>query len=110
MLANYKSLIKSTPIEIKFNDVVEFNRLAERITAVGLLFSNIIGVYDDYIEFCPVNEPPTIEEIVAWIWTFRPDLGSEILKHSLSNELRLLIDAYQTGDMRTWWEFIRGNG
>lgn len=108
MKSDYKSLIDLTPIEVKFNDIIEFNRLDERISAVGVLFSNTVGVYDDYIEFCPENEPPLIEEIVSWIWTFRPDLGSEILKHTLSNDLRLLIDSYQTGEMTKWWDFING--
>ena len=106
MPASYKSIIDSTPSEVKFKDIVEIDRLVERMSAVSVLFSSIIEVGEGYIEFCPENEPPSIEETISWVWTFRPDLGSTILKHTLSTDLRLLIDAYQTGDMPNWWDHI----
>jgi hypothetical protein len=106
MAADFKSLIDFTPKEVSFKDIVDFNRLDERISAVGVLFANTIGVSDGYIEFCPDNEPPLIEEIISWIWTFRPDLAVDILKQTLSKDFKLLIESYQTGDMNKWWDYI----
>ena len=109
MITDLKTLIDTTPIEVKFADIVDFDKLDDRTSAVGVLYANTIGVCDGYIKFCPDNDPPLIEEILSWIWTFRPDLGSDILKQPLSKDLNLLIESYQTGEMSKWWDLINEN-
>ena len=109
MADDYRQLINSTPIEVKFSDIVEFDNFDERISAISVLYSNTIGVCDGYVEFCPDNVPPLIEEKISWIWAIRPDLGNEILKQELSNDLKLLIESYQKNEMNKWWEFINEN-
>ncbi len=109
MTIDYRQLIDSIPNEVKFSDIVEFDKLDERVSAIGVLYSNILGVCDGYIEFCPDNEPPLFEEKMSWIWVIKPDLGNEILKQDLSNDLKLLIESYQKNEMSKWWEFINGN-
>ena len=109
MILDLKTLIDSTPIEVKFSNIVDFDRLDERISAVGVLYVNTIGVCDGYIEFCPDNEPPLTSEIISWVWVFRPDLSADILKLTLPNDLKLLIESYQTEDMDKWWDYINEN-
>ena len=109
MILDLKTLIDSTPNEVKFSNIVDFDRLDERISAVGVLYVNTIGVCDGYIEFCPDNKPPLTSEIISWIWVFRPDLSPDILKENLQNDLKLLIESYQTEDMDKWWDYINEN-
>lgn len=109
MTLDLKTLIDYTPIEVKFSQIVDFDRLDERISAVGVLCVNNIGVCDDYIEFCSDNEPPLTSEIISWIWVFRPDLSLDILKETLQKDLKLLIESYQTEDMDKWWDYINEN-
>ncbi len=78
----------------------------ESINHLSVLFVNTIGVSDGYIEFCPDNEPPLKGEIISWIWTFRPDLGFEILNQNIEQDLRLLIGSYANGTMDKWWNDI----
>src|SRR6202008_4291908 len=101
-----QTLIDSPPTKVKFENIVERNKLDDRISAVGALFANTIGVCDGYIEFCPDHSPAPFEEIISWIWTIRPDLSGEILKQKLSVDLQSLIEAYRDDDMSKWWSFI----
>lgn len=99
-------IVESIPIEVKLSEIIDFDRLDERISAVGVLYANTIGVCNGYIEFCPDNNPPLIEEILSWIWTFRPDLSADILNYNLPKNLRLLIELYQAEDIIKWWDYI----
>jgi hypothetical protein len=109
MKLDLKTLIHSTPSAVKFSEIEDFDRLDERISAVGVLYVNTIGVCDGYIEFCPNNEPPLVAEILSWIWVFRPDLSTYILNETLQDDLKLLIKSYQTGDIDKWWNYINDN-
>ncbi len=96
MTLDLKTLIDSIPVEVKFSEIVDFDKLDERISAVGVLYANTIGVSGNYIEFCSDNEPALITEILSWIWVFRPDLSNDILKETLPKDLKLLIESYLT--------------
>ena len=100
------NILKSVPNEVEFSEIIEFDKLDDRISAVGVLFANTIGVNEKSIEFCPNNEPPLIEEIISWIWTFRPDLGTEILNQNLSEDLIKLISSYEKNEMNNFWNYI----
>jgi hypothetical protein len=106
MKQDFKLLLDAPPVEVKWGDIIEFNKLDERISAVGALYVNTIGMRDGYVEFCPGNNPPLFEEIISWIWVIRPDLSQEILKEKLSVDLQSLIEAYQKNEMSGWWSFI----
>jgi len=108
MSIELENILKSIPKEVEFNDIIEFDKLDERISAVGVLFANTIGVNEKSVEFCPDNEPPLFEEIISWIWTFRPDLGKEILKQNLSEDLIKLVSSYENGEMNKFWDYITG--
>ena len=76
MESELNMILKSVPTEVKFNEIVEIDKMDERISAVGALCANTIGVYEDYIEFCPDNEPPLKDEELSWIWVLSPDFGN----------------------------------
>ena len=106
MKIELENLLKLVPKEALFSEIIEFNKLDERISAVGVLFANTIGVNEKSIEFCPDNEPPLIEEIISWVWTFRPDLGIEILNQELPDALMKLISSYENNEMDKFWVYI----
>jgi hypothetical protein len=106
MKIELENILKLVPKEVLFSEIIEFDKLDERISAVGVLFANTIGVNENSIEFCPDNEPPLIEENISWIWTFRPDLGIEILNQELSDDLMKLISAYENNEMEKFWVYI----
>ena len=108
MKIELENLLKLVPKEVLFSEIIEFNKLDERISAVGVLFVNTIGVNEKSIEFCPDNEPPLIEEIISWVWTFRPDLGIEILNQELPDDLMKLISSYENNEMDKFWVYITG--
>lgn len=92
-------ILESIPETVLFSEIVDFDNFDERLSAIGVLFINTIGVCDDYIEFCPDNEPPLREEKLSWIWSFRPDLAEELLKLELSDDFEALISAYNLSEM-----------
>tara|TARA_R110002072_G_scaffold302818_1_gene488939 strand:- start:549 stop:968 length:420 start_codon:yes stop_codon:yes gene_type:complete len=106
MKIELENILKLAPSEVLFSEIIEFDKLDERISAVGVLFANTIGVNENSIKFCPDNEPPLIEEIISWIWTFRPDLGIEILNQELSDDLMKLISSYENNEMDKFWVYI----
>ncbi len=46
------------------------------------------------------------EEILSWIWAYRPDLGSEILGMKLSEDFKILIESYNSSDMQKFWDYV----
>ena len=96
-------LIADPPLVVSWSQVVDFERWDDRQSCVDILFSNIVGVSEGWVEFCPNDEPPEKQEILAWIWAIRPDLSQEILESAPSSVLRSLIIGYQKGDLDSWW-------
>lgn len=96
-------LIESYPREVSWKDIVDFDQFDERLSGIDLLVVNTIGVCEGSIEFCPDNEPPLKEEVLCWIWSFRPDLSDELLGLELSDDFRLLITCYKASSMDRFW-------
>ena len=99
-------ILKSIPLEVKWNDVVDFEDMDNRISAIEALFINIIGVGNGFIEFCPDNDPPLKEEVLSWIWVFRPDLADELLKMELSKDFRMLVQSFKDQDIDRFWSHM----
>ena len=78
-MKTYAQLLDSPPDTIPWSEVVDFDRWDERRSCVDVLFANIIGVEDGFVEWLPNEDPPSREEVLAWIWAVRPDLGNEII-------------------------------
>lgn len=106
MKSELEKILESIPAEVPWSKIVEFDKFDERQSAVGVLYSNTIGVGENYIEFCPDDDPPLKEEILSWIWAFRPDLGSEMLEMRLSEDFKFLIESYNSSEMQKFWNYV----
>ncbi len=106
MQKNLNEILENVPSTVNFGEVKEFDDLDDRVSCIESITINIVGVEEGYIEFCPNDEPPAIEEMLAWIWLFRPDLGEEIVAKSQSEELRRLVTHYREGTIDEWWQWM----
>ncbi len=88
-----QSILNSIPNEVRWQDIVQFDKLDERVTLADGLCANIIGVNEGYIEWCPNDEPPNSLEILIWWWVVRPDLGAAIAIEA-PQELKEIISQY----------------
>lgn len=97
-------ILDSIPTKVKHSDIIDFKNFDERMSAVGVIYANTIGVSIDKIEFCPNNEIPSEGEILSWIWSFRPDLSDDIIKMNLSEDFAFLIKSYRDSEMDKFWK------
>ena len=88
-----QSILSSIPNEVNWQDIVQFQKLDERVAIANEICANLIGVNEDYIEWCPDNEPPTQLETLLWWWVIRPDLGAAIASEA-PQELKKIISQY----------------
>ena len=93
-MKTYEQLLASPPETVPWTEVVEFDQWDERRACVDALYANTLGVGEGYVEWCPNDEPPSRSELLAWIWSIRPDLGNEIIENAPA-ELKELIESYQ---------------
>lgn len=106
MKIDLQQILDSTPREIPWSEIIEFEQFDERMSGVGVLFANTIGVCQDYVEFCPDFEHPKEQEILSWIWSYRPDLADQILNKEISEDFRKLILCYKEDKMNEFWDYI----
>jgi hypothetical protein len=99
------SIPNELPSEVKYGEIENFEDLETRVSAIDSLFANIIGVNEDFVEWCPNEDPPSRQEYLAWAWLVRPSLGKEIQLES-SSALSRLITAYDSKQMDEWFEYI----
>ncbi|MBE9130191.1 MULTISPECIES: hypothetical protein [unclassified Coleofasciculus] len=88
-----QAILDSIPTEVRWQDIVEFNKLDKRVAIANDLCANIIGVNESYIEWCPNDEPPSRLETLTWWWVVRPDLGAAIAIEA-PQELKEIIGQY----------------
>lgn len=88
-----QSILDSIPNEVRYSDIVQFEKLDERVAIANDLCANIIGVNEGYIEWCPNDEPPSTLETLTWWWVVRPDLGAAIAIEA-PQELKAIISQY----------------
>ena len=96
-----RALLQNTnaiPTEVALKDVGEPERLEERFFGVEGNIGDIVGMLEDAVEFCPNNEPPTRDEVLAWLWVIKPEHKDEIVALA-SGELREIIADYDA-DLR----------
>lgn len=106
MKSELEKILETVPTEVPWSEIVDFDKFDERQSAVSVLYSNTIGVCENYIEFCPDYEPPQREEILSWIWAFRPDLADEILEMNLSEDFKILLESYNSSEMQKFWDYV----
>jgi hypothetical protein len=60
-----RSILNSIPHKIRWLDTVQFEKLDDRVTIANDLCTNIIGVNQGTIEWCPNENPPNHLEKLA---------------------------------------------
>ena len=53
-----QSILNSIPNKIPWQDIVQFEKLDDRIAIANDLCANVIGVNENTIEWCPNDDPP----------------------------------------------------
>jgi len=101
-----QELIKKYPSEILLEEIIDFESFDERLSVVDCIFANTIGVNDKSIEFIPDNHPPLKDEILCWIWAFRPDLSKEILEITENGDMKVALSHYLNDRMDKFWDYI----
>jgi len=101
-----KELIKKYPSEILFDEIVDFGSFDERLSIIDCIVANTIGVTERSIEFIPDNNPPLKDEILCWIWSFRPDLSKEILEITENENIKFALSYYLNDTMDKFWDYI----
>ena len=99
-------LLASYPTTVEWSDVVDFVNFDTRLSAIDCLVINTIGVSKGFIEFTPNNNPPLQEEILCWIWGIRPDLSKALMKLDISEDFRILLNAYLSNNKQVFWNHI----
>lgn len=88
-----QSILSSIGNEVRWQDIVQFEKLDARVAIANELCANIIGVNEGYIEWCPNDDPPSSLETLIWWWVVRPDLGAAIAIEA-PQELKEIIGQY----------------
>jgi hypothetical protein len=88
-----RSILNSIPHKIRWLDTVQFEKLDDRVTIANDLCTNIIGVNQGTIEWCPNENPPNHLEKLVWWWVVRPHLGARIALEA-PQELKNIISQY----------------
>lgn len=88
-----QSILSSIANEVAWENIIQFEKLDQRVDTANMLCPNLIGVNEDYIEWCPNSEPPSRVEILIWWWVIRPDLGAAIAIEA-PDELKKVICKY----------------
>lgn len=87
-------LLRFMPHRVAWRDVTEADRFDDRFGAVNVAEGAFMDVGDDYVELTTDECEPTHDQLVAWAWLVRPDLGPR-LREIASDEMREAIDYYE---------------
>ncbi|WP_262147888.1 hypothetical protein [Chryseobacterium foetidum] len=101
-----KEISQNYPNQIMFNDIGDFENFDERLSVIDCIIVNTIGVEEGFIEFTPDNNPPLEDEILCWIWAFRPDLTNEILEINKNEDLKFALNSYLNNSLDKFWDYI----
>jgi hypothetical protein len=88
-----QSILNSLPHKIPWPDIVQFEKLDDRVAIANDLCANIIVVNENTIEWCPNDDTPNHLETLVWWWVVRPDLGAAIAIEA-PEELKKIISLY----------------
>lgn len=72
--------IKKIPRRVRFTDIQQFETMEDRFFAVDRTIGAILGMNVDSVDFVPHDEPPTRDEVLAWLWVIHPEYKAGILE------------------------------
>lgn len=101
-----KEITRNYPNQIMFDNIIDFENFEERLSVIDCIVVNVIGVEEGFIEFIPDNNPPLEDEVLCWIWAFRPNLTNEILEITKNEDLKFALNSYLNNSMDKFWDYI----
>ena len=105
MTSDLKHLLRNTPNSVPFRDFEFLDDIDLRSSCIHVLFVNIVGIDVDSADWLPNDDPPDLNERLAWIWFVRPSLANEIVE-MISGDFRMLVECYQDDRMDDWWSHM----
>ena len=108
MLSELEKLLSDTPGSVPFQDFDDPDDIDLRRSCVDVLFVNTIGINADSADWLPNDDPPNLNERLAWIWLIRPALAGEMID-MIDGDFRLLVECYRDGRMDDWWSHMAGD-
>ena len=105
MTPNLEQLLNDTPGTVSFRDFDSSGDIDLRRSCVDALFVNTIGMNVDSADWLPNEDPPDLNERLAWIWFVYPRLAKDIIE-MISGDFRLLVEYYRDDRMDDWWSHM----
>lgn len=72
--------IKKIPRTVRFKSIQQVETMQDRFFAVDRTIGAIAGMNTNSVDFCPNNEPPSQDEVLAWLWIIHPEYKAGILE------------------------------
>ena len=107
MKPELKHLLSDTPLTVAFTEFDSPDDIDLRRSCVDVLFVNTIGINANTADWLPNDDPPELNERLAWLWFIRPDLAND-LADMINGDFRLLVECYRDGRMEDWWSHMTG--
>ena len=63
-----------------FSEIVEFDRIDDRVAIINTAFDLLIGMNLGFVEFCPNQNPPSRAEMIALAWLVNPTANRPLVE------------------------------
>jgi hypothetical protein len=93
--------VKKIPRRVRFKDIQQFETMEDRFFAVDRTIGAILGMNEDSIDFCPDKEPPSRDEVLAWLWVIHPEYKAAILELGSERVRTAVLESEGTRDEGT---------
>ena len=65
---------------VAFSEIVEFDRIDDRVAIINTAFDLLIGMNLGFVEFCPNQNPPSRAELIALAWLVNPTANRPLVE------------------------------
>ncbi len=81
------------PRTIRFSEIEHLETMEDRFFAVDRIVGSVLGMNADSIDFCPGSDPPTTDEVLAWLWVTHPECKAGILEFGSDRIRRAVFES-----------------
>ena len=81
---------------VAFSEIVEFDRIDDRVAIINTAFDLLIGMNRGFVEFCPNQDPPSRAELIALAWLVNPTANRPVVEDGANPYfVELVRDLYE---------------
>lgn len=81
---------------VAFSEIVEFDRIDDRVSIINTAFDFLIGMNLGFVEFCPNQNPPSRAEMIALAWLVNPTANRPLVEDGADPYfVKLVRDLYE---------------